>query len=98
MHHGTANAVLLPTVLGFNREAAAERLAEVARYLGIADVAARVIELNALCGIAPRLRDYAIPEDSLAMLASKAIQDGCHLSNPRACTEADLLMLYRAAW
>ena len=98
MHHGTANAVLLPAVLEYNQDAAAARLAEVARYLAIGGVAERVRELNRSCGIAPRLRDYAIPGDALAMLASKAIQDGCHQSNPRPCTEADLLALYQAAW
>jgi alcohol dehydrogenase class IV len=32
------------------------------------------------------------------MLAGKAIEDGCHLLNPRPCTQEDLLALYRAAW
>jgi alcohol dehydrogenase class IV len=98
MHHGTANAVLLPFVLEFNREAARDRLAELQRHLGVADLAARVRELNRLCGIKPALRDYGVTEASMPMLAGKAIQDGCHQSNPRPCTEADLLMLYRQAF
>jgi 4-hydroxybutyrate dehydrogenase len=97
MHHGTANAVLLPAVLEFNREVAGPRLAELAKQFG-SPVIARVRELNQLCGIAPRLRDHGIPQDALEMLAGKAIEDGCHLCNPRQCTKEDLLNLYKAAW
>ncbi len=98
MHHGTANAVLLPVVLEFNREASAARLAQLSAHLECGDLAARVRELNTLCSIQPRLRDYGIPESALPMLADKAIQDGCHQFNPRPCTREDLLSLYRQAW
>jgi len=98
MHHGTANAVLLPFVLDFNREASGPRLETLARHIGCGDMAERTRELNALCGIAPRLRDHAIPLEALPSLAAKAIQDGCHQLNPRACSEEDLLDLYRQAW
>jgi alcohol dehydrogenase class IV len=98
MHHGTANAVLLPFVLEFNREASASRLSTLARQIGCDDVAVRTRELNTLCGIAPRLRDHGIPLEALPSLAAKAIQDGCHQLNPRSCSEADLLELYRQAW
>jgi alcohol dehydrogenase class IV len=30
-------------------------------------------------------------------LASKAMEDACHLSNPRPCTEADMAALYEQA-
>jgi alcohol dehydrogenase class IV len=98
MHHGTANAVLLPFVLEFNRDSVPGRLADVASRLRCESVVERTRELNMICGIAPRLRDYGIPEDALPTLAAKAIQDGCHQLNPRACTEQDLLNLYRQAW
>jgi 4-hydroxybutyrate dehydrogenase len=98
MHHGTANAVLLPAVLEFNRDASAGRLAYLSAQLGCADLPARVRELNGICGIQPCLRDYGIPESALPMLADKALQDGCHQFNPRPCTREDLLALYRLAW
>lgn len=94
MHHGTANAVVLPFVLEFNASAAAARLAEIDAILGQDGVR----RLNALLGIKPRLRDYGVPEESLPLLAAKAIEDGCHQNNPRPCTQADLLALYRAAF
>lgn len=97
MHHGTTNAVLLPIVLEFNRSAVPERFRELHHQLG-KDIADCTRELNQICGIAPRLRDYGVPEQALPELAQKAIQDGCHLSNPAPCTADILLSLYRQAW
>jgi len=98
MHHGTANAVLLPAVIEFNSGVAAAQMKELGDILGGPDAAAAVRHLNQLLAIAPRLRDYGIPEAALPNLAAKAIEDGCHQSNPRPCTEADLLRLYHQAW
>jgi len=56
-----------------------------------------VRDLNRRVGIAPRLRDYGVTEAALPSLADKAFEDGCHQLNPRPCTRADLLALYRAA-
>jgi alcohol dehydrogenase class IV len=96
MHHGTANAVLLPVVLEFNRSAAAARLADLEAQFGGGEIAAQVRDLNQRVGIAPHLRDYGVTEAALPSLADKAIQDGCHQLNPRPCTREDLLALYRA--
>ena len=98
MHHGTSNAVLLPVVLDFNRAAVPERLRDLEAQFGGGEIAALVRDLNRRIGIAPRLRDYGVTEPSLPALADKAIQDGCHQLNPRTCSRADLLALYRAAW
>ncbi len=98
MHHGTANAVMLPYVLDFNREAAADRLRDLAAQWGYDDAAEAVRELNRRIGIPARLRDYGVSETSLEALADKAIQDGCHQLNPRPCTARDLLDLYRQAY
>jgi 4-hydroxybutyrate dehydrogenase len=97
MHHGTSNAVLLPAVLEFNRSAVPERFAELHRQLG-KDISECTAELEEICGIVPRLRDYGIPEHAMASLAEKAFEDGCHLLNPRPCTREVLLRLYQASW
>lgn len=98
MHHGTANAVMLPFVLEFNQAAADARLRTLAEQFGCDDVAEAVRELNRRIGIPARLREFGVAESSLEALADKAIQDGCHQLNPRPCTREDLLQLYRQAY
>ncbi len=105
VHHGLANAIVLPHVVRFNGEQDSSQYARVADALGLgpgSDPAQRVAgfleELNASIDIAPQLRDANVPKDGLPALAGKAFQDGCHLTNPRPCTEADLLRLYEQAW
>lgn len=98
MHHGTANAVMLPYVLEFNKPAVEVRLRELAARFGGGDIVERVRELNRAAEIAPRLRDFGVREEQLPSLADKAIQDGCHQLNPRPCTREDLFELYRAAY
>jgi alcohol dehydrogenase class IV len=98
MHHGTSNAVLLPWVTEFNAAAAAERLKVLARILGRDDVPEAVRELNRQCGIAPRLGDYGITEAMIEPMVAKAMEDGCHLSNPRPCNADDMRDLYWKAF
>ena len=55
-------------------------------------------DFNRSIGISQSLRDLGVPRDRLPDLAAKAIEDGCHLTNPRRCTEADMLRLYEEMW
>lgn len=108
VHHGLANAIALPAVLEFNRPACEPALARVAIAMGDhsleppAGLAARAIErvrtLAAEIGIPLRLRDVGVREVDLPRVAMKAFQDASHQTNPRACTEADLLAIVRAAY
>lgn len=98
MHHGTANAVMLPFVLEFNRAVVAERLGDLEAQFGGGEIAGLVRGLNQRVGIAARLRDFGVSQAALPALADKAIQDGCHQLNPRPCAREDLLALYHAAW
>jgi alcohol dehydrogenase class IV len=108
VHHGLANAVVLPTVVAWNRAAAPARLARVAVGLGEppgADdealsgrAAERVRALGRGIGIPARLREVGVREEDLPRIAKKAFEDASHRTNPRPCTEADLLALARAAW
>jgi alcohol dehydrogenase class IV len=108
LHHGLANAVVLPAVMEFNRAAAAARLARVAEAMGehggtddtslAAAAIARVRQLTAELGLPQRLRDAGVREDDLPRIAQKAFEDASHQTNPHPCGEADLLALVRAAF
>ncbi len=107
--HGVANAILLPPVMAFNFSHATEKYAEIARALGIdttgmdigeagnaaiAKIRALNIELNMPAGLgAAGLDRRKIPK-----LGADALLDHCHKFNPRACTEADMVALFEAAF
>jgi 4-hydroxybutyrate dehydrogenase len=95
MHHGTANAVLLPAVLEYNEPVVVQRIKDL---FGNSNAAHQIRALNERLNIARRLRDYGVTEEILPKLADKAIEDGCHQNNPRPCTREDLLAIYRMAY
>lgn len=108
LHHGLANAIVLPTVMAFNLDAAEARLARVAIAMGedaredeaaLARAAvARVRALLEALALPPRLRDAGVREEDLPRIAGKAFEDASHRTNPRPCSAADLLELARAAY
>lgn len=109
VHHGLANAICLAPVMRFNKEVTAAKYADIARCFGIntsgmseleaADQAIQaIIDLNSRIGIPRSLAEVGVKEEKLETLAQKAFQDPCHQSNPRPCTEQDLLELYKEAY
>jgi alcohol dehydrogenase class IV len=107
-HHGHANALVLPAVLAFNREAAQDRLADVAVAMGfdarasVPERAAASVELvrslRDECGLNTGLGANGVTEAMIPALISKAVEDACHLSNPRPCTAEDFRALLKASW
>jgi len=108
LHHGLANAVVLPSVMDFNRSAARARLARVAVAMGepsgAAEVALagkaidRVRALVTGVGLPVRLADAGVKESDLPRIAALAFRDASHQGNPRPTSEADLLGIARAAF
>jgi len=106
IQHGLANAIALPAVVRFNGKTDSTQYERIAKALGCSEppndsaswVADFLSEFNRSIGIIQRLRDLKVPHESLPELAVKAIEDGCHLSNPRQCTETDMLKLYEEIW
>ena len=105
LHHGTANGILLPPVLEFNKLTSEERLRDIAVAMDL-DVAGksaseaaeaaieRVRRLLKEVGIPDRLSAFGITREMIPALAKKAMEDGCRLLNPRPCSEADMVALY----
>ena len=107
--HGLANAICLVPVMEFNKEVSAPQYAKVAGCFGIntfgmsdleaADkVIQAVADLNERIGIPKSLAEVGVKKEQLPLLAKKAFEDPCHQTNPRPCTEQDLLMLYEEAY
>jgi 4-hydroxybutyrate dehydrogenase len=98
LHHGLANALCLPAVIEFNASAVPERVRRIGALLGDpSDPVKAVAALRARVGINGGLAGSGIREEHLPPLAKKALEDACHRSNPRPCSETDLLGLYRAS-
>ena len=108
LHHGTTNGILLPHVLEFNRPTCEERLKDLAVVMEIAGsqesateaataLIARLRELLHEVGIPSTLSALGVTRHQIPLLAERAMEDACHQSNPRPCTEADMIALYEEA-
>jgi len=108
LHHGTTNGILLPHVLEFNRPTSKERLKDLAVAMEVAGsqesaaeaataLIARLRELLPQIGIPSTLGALGVTRHQIPLLARKAMEDACHQSNPRPCTEADMISLYEKA-
>jgi alcohol dehydrogenase class IV len=105
--HGVANAMLLPHVMAFNKDAIEERLATVARALDLAtagesapDAAQKLIDRLSLwtrqLQIPQDLRRYGVTEADLDRLAEGASKVKRLLgNNPKPLTLDDMKAIYR---
>jgi 4-hydroxybutyrate dehydrogenase len=101
LHHGLANALCLPAVIDFNEQAVPERVRRIGAIFGAPPepgaCARRIRELREQVGIRGGLAQAGVQPGHIARLATLALQDGCHPSNPRPCTEEDFRAMYRAS-
>jgi alcohol dehydrogenase class IV len=114
--HGCANAMYLPKVIKYNakEKAAAERYAEIARFIalpakdpdeGTQSLINHIRSLNKTLDIPGGIRDYEggiINEkeffDKLPRVAELAVGDACTGSNPRKITPAEMEKLLRCCF
>ncbi len=100
-HHGTTNAVCMPSVLDFNAPAIADRFQQAASYLGIDGgfdgFRAFVQQFNDSLGIPRKLSDLGVTEASIPELVKGAIIDPSCGGNPIELTEDNLTALFKAA-
>ena len=102
-HHGRTNAVFMPYVLAFNRPAIEDKMARLARYLGLPapgfDAVLRwILDLRSTLDIPHTLRDLGVPDDRLDDLAAMAAADPCAPENPISIGETELKRLFRDAF
>ncbi len=97
LHHGLANGVMIDHVMRFNRDAAATKMAELARVAGVVDLVSWLTALKAELGIPAKLGTLGVTKEQLPRLVEVALADLCHQTNPRPCSRADFEQLFRAA-
>jgi alcohol dehydrogenase class IV len=101
-HHGLTNAVVMPYVLAHNRNAVAERLIALARYLDLPGrepdaIIEWVLDLRRRIGIPNTLSEIGAGSDMIEEAAPMAERDPSSAGNPVAMTATDYAALYEKA-
>jgi len=107
--HGVCNAVLLPHVQMFNASVCADRLADVARAMGVDTLGsgpeegaqAAIAAIRALASdvnIPAGLRELGVRLNDVPVLAANALKDACGLTNPRAADQRQIEEIFRTAF
>jgi alcohol dehydrogenase class IV len=101
LHHGLANALMIDTVLAWNRESVPARFDELAHVCRVDGGGAAFVpwlrDLKQRIGITGTLATHGVRREQLPQLVAVASQDSCHQTNPRPCTPADFERLFAAA-
>ena len=99
-HHGTTNAVVMLSVLEFNRAAIEERIERLAAYLdidgGFDGFVTHLRELNESLGIPSTLGNLGVKSADWELLASQAIEDPSAGTNPVPLTKDAALSIYES--
>jgi alcohol dehydrogenase class IV len=109
VHHGVANAIMLPHTMEFNLDFAVEKYADIAQAMGVNTSGMSVVQsarasiqaVKELCrdiGLPDHLSSVGVNQDSIPTMAEKAMEDHCRLMNPRICTKEDMSTLYKSAF
>ncbi len=99
-HHGTLNAILLPEVVKFNERVVPERVQSVASAFGVTggdELAHAIRSLNRRLDLPSGLGEIGVTPDLYDDVASNALKDHCHATNPRVATHADYVAMLAAS-
>ena len=97
LHHGTLNAVILPTVLKFNSEFLGDKLSLIKAAIGVPknkDIAEYFLDLNAELGMPSNLSEMGISSGMLPSLSEHAVTDNTAATNPVKLDAAGYLELF----
>ena len=100
LHHGTLNAVLLPTVIRYNRMHAAEKIVALERAIDVPrgqDLATFIERLNAAIGLPPSLRAMGVKDEVIPRMVEGAVADHSTGTNPRPLQKSDFETLFAQA-
>ena len=105
--HGVANAVLLPTILDYNKLADKGKYKKIYEYVSethrsdesfTPDMLVDAIRaLNDSLSIPATLAEVGVTEDKIDVMADDAMKSGNIMVNPRRSTKKDIVALYKKA-
>ncbi|AZN37526.1 iron-containing alcohol dehydrogenase family protein [Iodobacter ciconiae] len=101
--HGMANALLLPSVMHFNRLVCKKSYGElgtalVGHALSDIELIAAVQQLIIEVGLPGNLQLACVKIDDFEKMADAALIDVCTASNPRSANRAQIIEIYMHAW
>jgi alcohol dehydrogenase class IV len=97
LHHGLANALVLPAVMKFNAQRKPGLYARVAAAMGEQEPIGAIEAMFRSIGIIQGLSRHGVERSQLDALADQAFADSCHQTNPVPVTRGDLYHLYEEA-
>lgn len=102
MHHGLANAIMIPYGMEFNADVSEERMKVICEVIGLKEKSSTAFigwlrELNKKIGIPQNLASFNITKEQLERLSDLAEKDPCHSCNPKPVTRKDFHSLYQKA-
>jgi hypothetical protein len=102
LHHGYANGLMIDHGLPFNVPTSSDRFKVMAQVVGLKHDSPQafmdwVRDLKARVGIPATLAEAGVPRQ-IDKLSDLALQDTCHLNNPRPCTRDDFRRIYTTAF
>ena len=100
IHHGLSNAIFMPYVLTFNREAIEERIISICDYLNLSksfnSFLEWILDLRKKLEIPHKLSDVIdINKLDLEELSEMALNDPSTASNPKTLTISDMKIIYK---
>ena len=100
LHHGTLNAVILPSVLRFNKDHVGDKYSRIALAMGkneSLNLANEIEKLNENIGMPCSLSEMGITEDMIPELVAHATTDPSNLTTPRLPSKEEWEKLFLEA-
>ena len=105
--HGVANAIILPTVMEYNKDAVGEKLRAVAKAMGVSgteNMSKEEYQKAAIDAVKKLAEDVGIPKDlknivkpeDVDFLSQSAMDDACRPGNPRDPKLEDIQELFKS--
>lgn len=100
-HHGTLNAIMLPHVLRMNAPYILDKMSIMSAAMGLpVDVQLPLVfaRLNQRLGLPEGLSDLGVKQEIFNDIATAALADNAHKTNPFVLTHQDYVELLKQAW